>query len=151
MPSQIPPMHDRSDAEYHQTLVEELVEIFRVRGFRLLGAESVPGVPFPLPLPNDGYGDQEEKTPDVIAYDEKNRCVVIGEAKTGEGDLETDHALTQYNVYLDQFDSRRGTRATLYVILPEGKVPEFNSLITHYIHPDYWKHIVVVPSTTAPL
>jgi len=139
-------MHDRNDSDYHQTLVEELVEIFRERGFRILGADNVAGCAPARPLPNDGYGDQEEKTPDVFAFDEKNGCYIIGEAKTGEGDLETDHALTQYNVYLDQFDNRKGTRATLYIILPADKVPEFNSLITHYIHPNYWTHIVVVTS-----
>jgi hypothetical protein len=142
-------MHERSDTEYHQKLVEELVEILQERGFRILAAESVPQFPHPRPLPNDGYGDQEAKTPDVFAYDQMNRCFVIGEAKTGEGDLETEHALTQYNVYLDQFDSREGTRATLYIILPAGKVPQFTSLITHYIHPDYLKHIVVVTSRTS--
>lgn len=139
-------MHERNDSEYHQRLVEELVEIFRERGFRILGAENIEGCSPPPSLPNDGFGDQEEKTPDVFAFDPKNRCFIIGEAKTGEGDLESDHALTQYNVFLDQFDSRHRTRATLYIILPATKVPEFNSLITHYIHPDYWQHIVVVTS-----
>ena len=143
-------MHERNDSEYHQTLVEELVAIFKGRGYRILGADNVAGIAPPRPLPNDGYGDQEKKTPDVFAFDKKNKCYVIGEAKTGEGDLETDHALTQYNVFLDQFDNREGTRATLYIILPANKVPEFNSLITHYIHPDYWKHLVVVTSQTPP-
>ena len=139
-------MHERNDADFHQRLVEELVATLQERGFRILGADNVAGWAPVHPLPNDGYGDQEAKTPDVFAYDQKNRCFIIGEAKTGEGDLETDHALTQYNVYLDQFDTRQGTRATLYMILPADKVPEFNSLITHYLHPDYWKHIVVVTS-----
>lgn len=143
-------MHERNDSEYHQMLVDELVGIFKERGFRILGAENVAGFGPVRPLPNDGYGDQEAKAPDIFAYDPKNRCYVIGEAKTGEGDLETDHALTQYNVYLDQFDNREATRATLYIILPALKVPEFNSLITHYIHPDYWKHIVVVTSQALP-
>lgn len=140
-------MHVRNDADFHQRLVEELVEILKEKGFRILGADNVAGCPPSRPLPNDGYGDQEAKSPDVIAFDQKNRCFIIGEAKTGEGDLETDHALTQYNVFLDQFDARQGTRATFYMILPASKVPEFNSLITHYIHPDYWKHIVVVTSS----
>jgi hypothetical protein len=143
-------MHLRHDPDYHHILVEELVLIFKERGFRILGANSVAGFGPVRPLPNDGYGDQEAKAPDVFAFDPKNRCYVIGEAKTGEGDLETDHALTQYNVYLDQVDAREGTRATLYIILPAAKVPEFNSLITHYIHPDYWKHITVVPSQALP-
>ena len=92
----------------------------------------------PLELHNEGYGDQEDKKPDVYAYDPSRRCYIIGEAKTGAGDLETEHALTQYNVFLDQFDKRSGDQAIFYIILPSGKVAEFNTLITHYIHRDYW-------------
>ena len=54
--------------------------------------------------------------------------------------------MTQYNVFLDQFDKRTGTQAVLYVIVPASEVAEFNSLITHYIHREYWDKIVVVSS-----
>jgi hypothetical protein len=139
-------MSYRSDPEKHGELVAELVAIFRERGYKLLGADGVAGVPLPRPLPNDGYGDQQNKAPDIYAFDEATGCTIIGEAKTGKGDLETDHALTQYNVFLDQFDKRTGAPAVLFIILPADKIPEFNSLITHYIHRDYWGKIVVVSS-----
>jgi len=73
---------------------------------------------------------------------------MIGEAKTGNNDFESDHALTQYNVFLDQSDREAGQQAVLHVIVPSSKVPEFNSLITHYIHRDYWESIVLVSSKT---
>ena len=139
-------MSFRNDPEKHHDLVEELVDIFRERGYRILGADRVTGVPFARPLPNDGYGDQQPKAPDIYAYDENTRCYIIGEAKTGNGDFETDHALTQYNVFLDQFDKHTGAPAILFIIVPATKIPEFNSLITHYIHHDYWTKIVVVSS-----
>jgi hypothetical protein len=141
-------MHHRSDPEKHLALVEELVEIFREHGFRIIGADGIPGTAPPRPLHNDGYGDQENKAPDIYAFDEKIGCYVIGEAKTGRNDFETEHALTQYNVFLDQFDKKTGTQAIMYIIVPSLKVPEFNSLITHYIHPDYLKQIVLVTSKT---
>jgi hypothetical protein len=137
----------RNDPEKHLLLVEELVDVFRKRGFRLIGAEGVTGVGPVKPLPNDGYGDQQAKAPDIYAYDETTGCYIIGEAKTGQGDFETDHALTQYNVFLDQFDKHTGAPAILFVIVPSSKVPEFNSLITHYIHHYYWAKIVIVSST----
>lgn len=141
-------MSFRSDPEKHLALVEELVEIFKERGFRVLEAEGMAGLPRTRRLPNDGYGDQQAKAPDIYAFDETTHCTILGEAKTGRGDLETEHALTQYNVFLDQFDKQTGAPAILFVIVPAKTLPEFNSLITHYIHPDYWSKIVVVSSTT---
>jgi hypothetical protein len=132
--------------EKHQSLINELVEIFEKKGFLISEAEEQEGFARPLELHNDGYGDQQDKAPDIRAYDEKNNQYILGEAKTGSNDLETDHALTQYNVFLDQTDKRTGKRFRLYIILPSMKVPEFNTLITHYIHRDYWENIVLVNS-----
>jgi hypothetical protein len=141
-------MHFRNDPEKHQRLVEELVSVFQDQGYRVLSAEGIEGVPTTRLLRNNGFGDQEDKAPDVYAFDEQGRCYIIGEAKTGDNDFESDHALTQYNVFLDQLDPATGRQALLYVIVPSSKVPEFNSLITHYIHRDYWGSIVVVSSKT---
>lgn len=139
-------MSERKDPEKHLELIAELVDIFKQQEFEILGVSGGLGYAEPLSLHNDGYGDQEDKDPDVYAYDNKKRCYIIGEAKTGDGDFETEHALTQYNVYLDQVHQRSGQRAFLYVIVPAAKVPEFNSLITHYIHREYWGNIVLVSS-----
>jgi hypothetical protein len=139
-------MAERKDREIHIDLIAELVDVFKEQEFEILGVSGGLGYAEPLSLPNDGYGDQEEKEPDVYAYDKKRRCYIIGEAKTGRGDFETDHALTQYNVYLDQVHKRSGQRSYLYVIVPASKVPEFSSLITHYIHRDFWGKIVLVSS-----
>jgi hypothetical protein len=141
-------MRFRSDPDKHQLLIDELLSIFKELGYRILGADGVNGAPPVRGLHNDGYGDQEEKAPDLYAFDEQRQRYVIGEAKTGESDLETEHALTQYNVFLDQFDKKTGQQALLYVIVPSCRVPEFSALITHYIHPDYWKSIVLVSSRT---
>jgi hypothetical protein len=133
--------------EKHRILVEELVSLFERSALRILQADGVPGYPPTRPLRNDGYGDQEDKTPDVYAFDPEAEEFIIGEAKTGDGDLETEHALTQYNVYLDQTDTARGKHSRLIVILPPSAVAEFTALITHYIHPDYWDRLSLVSST----
>lgn len=141
-------MNDRSDR--HHILVAELVEVFKQQGFSVVAADGISGYRQPKPLPNDGYGDQEPKAPDVMAFDEKEKRLVLGEAKTGDDDLETEHALTQYNVYLDQFDRTTGEQALLHIIVPASVVAEFNTLITHYIHREYWRSIVVVSSKRLP-
>ena len=143
-------MHFRSDPEKHQQLIDELHGLFRSKGYRIIAGEGIPGLPLPRPLPNDGYGDQENKAPDLHAFDEQTGCTIIGEAKTGAGDFETEHALTQYNVFLDQFDKQTGAPAILFIIVPASSVPAFNTLMTHYIHPDYWAKIVLVPSESTP-
>lgn len=140
-------MRSAKDLEKHQSLVTELVELFQHEGFEVSGADGVEGFYAPVELRNDGYGDQEDKAPDVYAYDGAKKCYIIGEAKTGNGDFETEHSLTQYNVFLDQFNRTTGAQALLYIIVPALKVAEFSALITHYIHPDYWKSIVLVRST----
>lgn len=134
------------DSEKHQHLIMELLQVFRQKGFTVTEAEGQEGFQPPRELHNDGYGDQEDKAPDIYAYDPSQRTYVLGEAKTGLNDLETEHALTQYNVFLDQAERRTGKRFKLYLILPSTKVPEFNTLITHYIHRDYWQNIVLVSS-----
>ncbi len=134
------------DLQKHQSLVEELVGWLEEQGYRVDGAEGVTGCAPPQELENDGYGDQQDKAPDIEAFDSAAQRLVIGEAKTGHGDLETDHALTQYNVFLDQIHPRSLQRAMLFIIVPSAVVAEFNTLITHYIHPDLWENITVVQS-----
>jgi hypothetical protein len=134
------------DLNKHQSLIDELIEIFERDGFSITEAEGRKDYQPPRELHNDGYGDQLDKAPDIYAYDPKNKLYILGEAKTGLNDLETDHALTQYNVFLDQEDKRTRMKSLLYIIVPQQTVPEFNTLITHYIHRDYWQHIVLVSS-----
>ena len=136
--------------ELHRTLIAELLKIFVDRKYKILGVDGVSGYPPPRPLHNDGYGDQESKSPDIYAFDVETERFVIGEAKTGEGDFETEHSLTQYNVYLDQFDKKTGKQALVYIIVPAAALPEFNTLLTHYIHHEYWPSLVLVPSSKTP-
>jgi hypothetical protein len=139
-------MSSRNDHQKHLDLIVELMEVFQKEGFSILEAAGVDGYPVPVPLENDGYGDQEDKEPDIYAYDPKRNVHIIGEVKTGDGDFETEHALTQYNVFLDQVDRRTGKRALLYVMVPSEKVSEFSAFITHYLHREYWGMITLVSS-----
>lgn len=140
-------MRSTEGAQKHQSLIDELIGIFQRDGFLVSEAEGREDFHPPHKLHNDGYGDQEDKAPDIYGYDPTNKLYIMGEAKTGGNDFETEHALTQYNVFLDQVDRRTGNRLRLYVIVPEMKVPEFSTLITHYIHREYWQNIVLVSSS----
>ena len=140
-------IRDDADLMKHQNLVKELVELFLHEGFLVSGADGVSGYTPPPELPNDGYGDQEEKAPDVYAYDTARKVYIIGEAKTGDGDFETEHALTQYNVFLDQVTRSSGKPTYCYLIVPSSRLAEFQAFLMHYIHRDYWPRIVFVSSS----
>lgn len=127
-------------------LIRELVKLAAKEGFRIIGVRGIDDFPDPPSFQNDGYGDQEDKTPDFLGMDEEQQQFVFGLVKTGEDDLESEHALTQYNVFLDQYDAVRNTRARLIIVLPSARVADFNTLITHYIHPDYWPNLTLVGS-----
>jgi hypothetical protein len=143
-------MRSDKDLANHQSLVAELVELFQRQGFTIAGADGIEGYFPPIELRNNGYGDQEDKMPDVYAFDAKERQYIIGEAKTGDGDFETEDSLTQYNVFLDQTHPASHVPDRVYFIVPALHVAEFNTLITHYIHRDLWDHIVIVPSKRRP-
>lgn len=132
--------------EKRQRLVEELLEYFHQQKFQTLSVCNSNDYPEPEPLHNDGYGDQEDKQPDILAYDGVEKCFLLGIARTGEHDFESEGSLTEYNVFLDQFDSHYGKPYRLYIIAPSSKIGQLTSLITHYIHREYWHKIVFVSS-----
>ncbi len=127
-------------------LVRELLEYFLNENFEAIAAKNVNGFVEPDAIHNDGFGDQEDKQPDVIAIDKSDKCVLLGIARTGEGDLESEGSLTEYNVFLDQADDKYRKPYRLYIIAPANRISELTSLITHYIHRDYWNRITFVSS-----
>ena len=56
-----------------ELLVHELLEYFKKEGFRILAAKNVSGYHVPSAVPNDGYGDQEDKAPDILAYNDERK------------------------------------------------------------------------------
>ncbi len=143
-------MRSGQDQTNHQSLIAELIDLFLQEGFAVSGADGIEGYFPPIEMRNCGYGDQEDKTPDIYAFDPVRGRYIIGEAKTGRGDFETEDSLTQYNVYLDQRHPKTLTPTLVYFIVPSSRVAEFNTLITHYIHRDLWDHLTIVPSKLVP-
>lgn len=141
-----PSSQQEIDLTRRQTLVKELLDLFLESSFDILGVEGIEGHVQPDPIENKGMGDQEYKSPDIYAFDHIKRNFVIGLAKTGKKDIASEHSLTQYQVFLNHVDPRSGNSSLLYIILPEKKIPDFNSLITHYIHPDCWENLILVSS-----
>jgi len=101
------------ESEKHNSLVRELASIFGKSG---LGVNAIDGVTVKTPniVINDGIGDRQNKIPDVEAYDERNKRVVRGETKVGNGDIESEHSITQYKLFSRLITD--GVYSWLYII-----------------------------------
>jgi hypothetical protein len=135
-------MHETEDR-----LVHELVAYLREEGVEIKGARGVEGLAAPPPIANDGYGSARPHRADVVGFDPEKRRVVFGLVRRERRSLDSEEALEEYNVFLDH-NAGRGERASaLYVIMPRELLNEFTSIITHYMHREYWHRVVAVGST----
>ena len=130
----------------HRLLQDELVDYFKKEAFIVLGVRDSHTFPPSPSLHNDGYGDQENKHPDIFAFDPESGCHVVGIVRKTRQELESEGSLTEYNVFLDQKDDQNNKPYRLYVILPDTLADEFTAFIQHYIHREYWYRIIVVRS-----
>ena len=128
-------------------LRQELLDQFIGEGLRIVAAKEVQGFQRPPALRNDGYGDQQSKRPDAIAFHPSKKYYVIGIVRTGDGDIESEESLTEYNVFLDQKDKTTNEPFRLWIIAPKRAVDEVTTLMTRYIHPDYWRRITMLRSS----
>jgi len=122
----------------------ELVDLFVKEGFIVYGAKRLTGYKSPPRIHNDGFGHGESIQPDVIGLDKAHSRIVFGLVRPDKKSLDSEDSLTQYNVLLDHKASHAEHASLLYVVLPSSLVQEFNSVITHYIHREYWHRIMIV-------
>ena len=127
-------------------MIEELVEFFLSEHITIQGAKDVEGFKSPPAIMNDGYGDQRPRTPDLIGLDKEKRKVIFGIVKCERSELDSEEALTEYNVFLDHRSERGGDASVLYVLLRDELLNDFQGIITHYIHREYWHRILPIVS-----
>ncbi len=124
--------------------IEELVEFFLREKIIVYGAKGVKGYNEPPAITNTEFGQLRPAIPDVIGMDAQKRRIAFGVVRSERKDLDSEESLELYNVFLNH-NAHLGEQASiLYVLLPAALVPEFTSIITHYVHPDYWPRIVPV-------
>ncbi len=127
-------------------LVEELLHHFLSEKYTIVGARDLDGYRTPEALHNDGYGDQRNKRPDVLAFDDVHKRFVIGVVKAPTDDLESPHSLTQYDVFFDHKNVQNGKPSQVCFLLPPDAIAQFTAIITHYIHRDYWNNMMIIRS-----
>lgn len=138
----------KSESKKHQDLVRELMGKleseyeYRIDAADLEEWEEKPGV-----VENkDSVGDGEDKQPDIDAFNEGEERCARGEAKTGDGDVDTLHSITQYLLFSDRSNTKNGEPSFLYVIVPANKKQELNDVLIGNVPEKNWKNIKIVSS-----
>ncbi len=139
MDQTIPPSPDQ-----RQNLIADLIRYFLAEGFIVHGALRTEGYEQPQSVRNDGYGSAKPRRPDVVGFDPMMKRIVFGLVREDRKSMESEEALEEYNVFLDHNRNLGDRASVLYVLVPAPLLQDFTSLITHYIHRDYWHRIVPV-------
>ncbi|MCH7699029.1 MAG: hypothetical protein IH865_08855 [Chloroflexi bacterium] len=123
-------MVTKAESALHEGLVRDLLSWFeQEKGYRITGAD-LKGYTQPQVVKNsDGVGDGENKMPDVDAFDDSTEVYVRGEAKTGDGDLNTEHSKTQFLLFANRHNKANGKSSLLYIIVPESKIDELKAVL----------------------
>jgi len=132
------------ESEKHNSLVRELASLFGTNGFNVKAIDSVTTKSPDVVENNDGIGDGENKVPDIEAYDERNKRVIRGEAKVGNGDIESEHSITQYKLFSNR--NLNGVSSLLYIIVPKGEKGHLNDVIVQNLSAGLWENISLVES-----
>ena len=132
------------ESQKHKDLVIELGDKFTEWGYLLKRVDGVSDGKPEVVENSSGVGDGEDKRPDIDAYDEKNKRVIRGEAKVGDGDIETEHSVTQYQLFSNK--SKNGVPSWLYIIVPKSKHQFLNNVIVGNVPESQWNNIQLVSS-----
>jgi len=130
----------------HSRLVEELVEYFLNQKYVVHGATGLQGYNMPPSIPNDGFGDMQRRVPEVVGLDRENQRIVFGVIREKREDLDTEQSLTDYNVFLDHRQAAGNQASQLVVLLPPSLITDFTTIVTHYVHREYWHRVITISS-----
>jgi hypothetical protein len=133
-------------APTREALTAELVRFFLHEGFEVHGARGVEQYEIPPAIRNDGFGSAHPRRPDVVGLDTVRRRIVFGLVRENRESLDSEESLEEYNVFLDHNAGLKEQASVLFVLMPSALLEEFTSLITHYVHREYWHRVIPVAS-----
>ncbi len=126
-------------------MLQYLVRTFIREGYTVKGVRGLEGFGVPPTIRNRGFGSRRDRVPDVVGMDDLQKRIVFGVVRSDRKSLDTEDALEEYNVFLDHNEGLETQASLLLVLFPAGFLAEFTSMITHYIHREYWHRIIPVP------
>jgi hypothetical protein len=132
-----------SDANNQRSLmVHKLAEHLHAIDVTVLSAIELENLPLPKLFSNPGFGDQKRKQPHILGVHKSTGELYIGLVKTEGEDFTDENSRTEYDLYTDLAIRQKGIN--IYLMLHEDRIQQFNSFITHYLHPDFWEKIMLV-------
>lgn len=138
-----------SEGLLREEMLQHLVRTFIREGYTVRGVLGLEGFATPPVVRNRGFGSGRDRVPDVVGLDEMRRRIVFGLVREDRRSLDSEDALEAYNVFLDHNEGLEEKASILLIQMPGPLVPEFTSIITHYIHREYWHRIVPVAFSPA--
>jgi len=106
--------------QLHQRIVVALVRYFEQQGWKVTAAAC------------QGYPDPQKvgrHEPDAVARD-KRRVILYGEAKTGNGDLDTQHSREQYHDFSSRCMREAGISCPFYICVPARHKTHLQRVLT---------------------
>jgi hypothetical protein len=100
-----------TETQLHKTEVKSLLDYMRGEGVKLTHAVGPSGLPDPPTV--------KRHEPDARGV--KDGVIWYGEAKTGEGDLDTEHALEQYYDFSHRVMKKTNKPCRFILSVPKGK------------------------------
>lgn len=134
---------ENPDTDYQRRcMVHKLTAHLQAIDVNVLAAIDSDDLPLPKLFSNPGFGDQKRKQPHILGVHDKTGELFIGLVKTEQEDITDENSRTEYDLYTDLAMRQKGIN--IYLMLPEDRIQQFNSFITHYLHPDFWEKIIIV-------
>jgi hypothetical protein len=132
------------ESEKHNSLVRELASIFGRNGFNVYAIDGVT-IRCPNTVENNNkIGDCQNKIPDIEAYDERNNRIIRGEAKAGNGDIESEHSITQYRLFSRL--NKNSVDSWVYIIIPPAERMLLEKVLAENVSQQFLNNIGIVES-----
>lgn len=131
------------ESKLHSALVEELARIFQNKGWIVRAIDGITNEK-PSVVENNGIGDRENKIPDIEAYDSRSGRIIRGEAKIGNGDIESEHSITQYQLFSNR--NKNGVPSWLYIIVPKQEHSNIQNIVMQNVTERSRENIGVIAS-----
>lgn len=121
----------KPESDLHKGLVNDLLGWLKnSKGYTINGADLEAYSSKPGTVENtNSVGDGENKQPDIDAYDSANQVYIRGEAKTGDGDLDSEHSITQFQLFAGMFNKNNNKSSLLYIIVPSSKMEKLKNIL----------------------
>lgn len=136
-----------SESSKHHNLKMELAKLLESWGHNV-GAIDGYSEKSPKKVENaNKVGDSEDKIPDIDGFDPSERRYLRGEAKIGDGDIESLHSITQFMLFSDLYNRENRKNSLLYIIVPASCKNELNDVLIRHVPRINWENIKIIQSS----